>query len=189
METRWDQLPDDFRKCAEFHGHVCPGLAIGYRASLAAMEFLEQKRALDEELVAIVENDACGVDAVQVLTGCTFGKGNLIHKDYGKQVFTFIGRESGKGVRVALRAGVIDLPKGEKPTLREREEKMKRILSLPRTQLFAIKEMILPPPPKAVIEPSIPCDRCGEPTMKSKLKQIEGERLCMECVISQGLVS
>jgi len=35
-------------------------------------------------LVAVVETDMCGVDAIQFLTGCTFGKGNLIHKDYGK---------------------------------------------------------------------------------------------------------
>ncbi|AFM24337.1 FmdE family protein [Desulfomonile tiedjei] len=26
------QLPQDFLKCVDFHGHVCPGLAIGYAA-------------------------------------------------------------------------------------------------------------------------------------------------------------
>ena len=51
-----------------------------------------------------MENDACGVDAVQVLTGCTIGKGNLIYKDHAKQVFTFICRDSKKAVRVALKA-------------------------------------------------------------------------------------
>jgi hypothetical protein len=48
----------------QFHGHECPGLAIGYRMATAAMEALESFRAEDEELVAIVENDACGVDAL-----------------------------------------------------------------------------------------------------------------------------
>jgi formylmethanofuran dehydrogenase subunit E len=88
---------DDFKQCADFHGHVCPGLAIGYQAAKAGIAWLEEHRAMDEEVVAIVETNACGVDAVQVLTGCTFGKGNFIHKDHGKQVFTFMSRESGKG--------------------------------------------------------------------------------------------
>ena len=85
-----------------FHGHSCPGLAIGYRMSKAALAFLSGSRAKDEEIVAIVENDACGVDALQCLSGCTFGKGNLIFKDYGKQVFTLYNRSSRKGARVVF---------------------------------------------------------------------------------------
>jgi formylmethanofuran dehydrogenase subunit E len=66
----------------QFHGHECPGLAMGYRMATAAMKKLDSIRAEDEEIVAIVENDACGVDALQCVTGCTFGKGNLIFRDY-----------------------------------------------------------------------------------------------------------
>lgn len=40
--------------------------------------------ARDEEVVAAMEPDMCGVDAIQFLTGCTFGKGNLIDLDVGK---------------------------------------------------------------------------------------------------------
>ncbi|NOQ43347.1 MAG: formylmethanofuran dehydrogenase, partial [Dehalococcoidia bacterium] len=36
-----------------FHGHSCPGLAIGYRMSKAALAFLSGSRAKDEEIVAI----------------------------------------------------------------------------------------------------------------------------------------
>ncbi|MBF0564768.1 MAG: formylmethanofuran dehydrogenase [Nitrospirae bacterium] len=82
----------DFKKVAAFHGHACPGLALGYRLSLVALRDYLVKRDVDEEAVAIVENDSCAVDAVQFMTGCTFGKGNLIFKDYGKQVYTFIKR-------------------------------------------------------------------------------------------------
>ena len=49
----------------------------------ASMNELDSIHAADEEIVAIVENDACGVDALQCVTGCTFGKGNLIFRDYG----------------------------------------------------------------------------------------------------------
>src|SRR3972149_1440687 len=85
----------------EFHGHICPGLVLGYRVSMLALKNLGN-RSKDEEIVAIVENNSCAVDAVQVMTGCTFGKGNLIFKDYGKQVYTFIKRPSGKAVRISI---------------------------------------------------------------------------------------
>lgn len=55
--------------CVEFHGHECPGLAIGFRACEIAMEKLNLKFSKDEEIVCVTENDACGVDAVQVITG------------------------------------------------------------------------------------------------------------------------
>ena len=63
-------------KCVGFHGHECPGLAIGFRACEAAVEKLGVSFSKDEEVVCITENNACGVDAVQLITGCTFGKGN-----------------------------------------------------------------------------------------------------------------
>ena len=89
-----------FAEAAAFHGHVCPGLALGYRAAETALERLRTGRAEDEELVTIAETDACGVDAIQVLTGCTVGKGNLFFKNYGKHAFTFINRLTGDAVRI-----------------------------------------------------------------------------------------
>ncbi len=82
-----------------FHGHLCPGLAMGIRASEIALERIG-KHAVDEEVVAVVETDMCAVDAIQFLTGCTFGKGNLIHRDYGKNAFTFVRRSDNKAIRI-----------------------------------------------------------------------------------------
>jgi len=84
-----------------FHGHSCPGLALGIRA--AELALTELGRASDEEMVAVVETDMCGVDAIQFLVGCTFGKGNLIHLDYGKNAFTFHRRSDGKAIRMVVR--------------------------------------------------------------------------------------
>ena len=75
-----------FEEVSNFHGHSCPGLAFGYRVALAAMDTLAVGHSTDEELVAMVENNSCAVDAIQAMAGCTFGKGNLIFKDHGKQV-------------------------------------------------------------------------------------------------------
>lgn len=40
----------------EFHGHMCPGLAIGIRAGEIALAQIG-KHAKDEEVVAVVETD------------------------------------------------------------------------------------------------------------------------------------
>ena len=73
---------DLFKKCIDFHGHLCPGLSLGYQAATAGMDWRSAHRAEDEEIVAIVETDACGCDAVQVITGYTFEKGNFLYRDY-----------------------------------------------------------------------------------------------------------
>src|SRR5574340_197535 len=92
---------DDLRDTIQFHGHLCPGLALGYRVAKAALRELDAERPGDEELVAVVENDSCAVDAIQFITGCTFGKGNLVFRDYGKHVYTFYNRRTGVGVRIS----------------------------------------------------------------------------------------
>ena len=87
-----------WEKAAVFHGHTCPGLAIGLKACEGAVAELgldaSALPAIDEEIVCVTENDACGVDAVQVLLGCTYGKSNLIPRLCGKMAFSFFLRES-----------------------------------------------------------------------------------------------
>jgi len=179
-----------------FHGHMCPGVAYGYRAAAAALDRLG-KRAEDEEIVAIVENNSCAVDAVQVMTGCTFGKGNLIFKDFGKQVYTFLSRTTGEGFRISVIFQRKDSPAeeavwqrflaGEKSpeTIRKvqdiKKKKIAEILSADENQILEIKPVTLTPPPKARIFPSLRCARCGEKTMEPRTMEKEGKRLCIPC--------
>jgi formylmethanofuran dehydrogenase subunit E len=189
----------EYQKCVEFHGHECPGLSIGFRAAQAGMDWLKENRAEDEELVAIVETDACGADAIQVLTGCTFGKGNFHYRDYGKQAFTLLGRKSGRGVRVCMRPGALEPTerhrqlmeriRGNQATREERDEferlhlqKSREILEKPLDELFTLKEIIQVLPPKARIEPSKQCQVCGEPAMASKIQVREGKEICRSCL-------
>jgi formylmethanofuran dehydrogenase subunit E len=189
---------EDFRRCAGFHGHICPGLAIGYRSGKAALEWLKEKRAPDEEMVAIVETDACGTDAIQVLTGCTLGKGNLLFRDRGKHVYTVVSRKTGEGVRIALRQGALTLSdrhrelvqklRADGATPQEKDEfhalhveKTREILEKPLEELFDIRATDAPVPEKAMIEPPKPCARCNEPTMRSKMEKINGQYVCREC--------
>lgn len=189
---------EDFKRCEQFHGHVCPGLAIGYQASKAALMWLEENRSVDEEIVAIVENDACCVDAIQVLTGCTFGKGNFIYKDHGKMVFTFFSRNTGKGVRFSMKPGVLEPDvrhrqlikkvRDNKATDQDREEfaqlhqqRTEDILNKSMEKLFTMEPTTVDLPPKARMEPSEPCQVCGEPTMPSKLELVNNKMICRDC--------
>lgn len=189
-----------FKKCLDFHGHLCPGLSLGYQASMAGMAWLTARRAEDEEIVAIVENDACGADAIQIITGCTFGKGNFIYRDYGKMAFSFFSRDTGKGVRIARKAeenGGLSPEHSELMTkIREgkatedeqkrftelHEAASKRILDRQPEEIFSVTELDIPIPDKARIEPSINCARCGEPTMSTKMETIDGEKICRGCI-------
>ncbi len=192
------QSSDAWKKAVDFHGHVCPGLAIGFKAATAGMEWLKQNRSEDEELIAIVETNACSADAVQVLTGCTFGKGNFIFKDHGKMVFSLVSRLSGNGVRVALRAGafqpnerhmeLIQKIRTDTATDQERsefrslhEQRSIGILEKDPAELFTIESITVELPPKANIEPSMSCAQCQEPTMQSRLEEKDGVLVCKTC--------
>jgi len=183
-----------FAETAAFHGHACPGLALGYRVALAAMERIGARRAEDEDLVAVVENDACSVDAVQFVCGCTFGKGNLIFRDHGKHVYTFFNRATGKGIRIyaepperadseiAAPARKSGRSAEEQARLDDsRKHRTDWILSLPENELLRITDTHDPPPSKARIHASSRCAVCGERMMETRASCVAGKSLCVPC--------
>lgn len=42
-----------------------------------------------EELIAVVEIDACFADGIQAVSGCTLGNNSLIYRDLGRTAVTF----------------------------------------------------------------------------------------------------
>ncbi|EHP84987.1 FmdE family protein [Methanotorris formicicus] len=186
-------MDEELKKVIEFHGHFCPGLAIGYRVAKYVKNHF--KKSKDEELVAIVENNACGVDAIQYMLSCTFGKGNLIFKDNGKHVYTFYSRESNRAIRIYVKKDFFEgfdeiLRKFNRGELSEEEMQMfnkkrkeisEEILSMDEKELFDIKEVDIEPPRKARLFPSIKCQECGEYFMEIKGRVINGKIVCKEC--------
>jgi formylmethanofuran dehydrogenase subunit E len=161
----------------KFHGHSCPGLAIGFRMTSVALSFFPEKRSEDEELVAIVENDACGVDALQVISGCTFGKGNLIFKDYGKHVFTLYDRKSKKGVRVVFKFGKVP-----EDLRQDRDRLIDWLLNVDEKEIIQSKEVVIDAPAPARIFKSVTCEFCGEEAMETRARKIDGKTACIPCV-------
>lgn len=180
-----------------FHGHSCPGLVIGIRAAEYARRELSQTAPAD--LVCVTETDMCGVDGIQYLTGCTFGKGNLIHRDYGKAAFSFYDRKARRGIRLVLKP---EARGGAHPELRElmarsgqgllsAEESLRldqlrsatrdRLMLLPLEEMFTREELEFTPPRAARVLQSLICENCGEETMESRTRRFAGQTLCIPC--------
>lgn len=183
-----------------FHGHSCPGLAIGIRAAEYAKRELPE--ADSASLTCVTETDMCGVDAIQFLCGCTFGKGNLIHRDYGKMAFTFYDREQGKGFRIvfsgngassqhSVKGNVTELMAKDKQGIITAEEKelltemreisRKQLMEAPLDDLFTKAELDVPLPSPARVLAGLVCESCGEKTMESRTRRFGGETLCIPC--------
>ncbi len=172
MTTNFSQ--EQREALVRFHGHSCPGMIIGIRATeLAQRELAAPDNASD--WVAVVETDMCAVDAIQFLTGCTFGKGNLIHRDWGKAAFSFYDRRSGQGFRAVLKPDARG-DAGHDRTLLEQ-----RFTDAPLEEMFEVTPLDSPPPRPARVLESLTCAACGEQTMESRTRRLGGETLCIPC--------
>ena len=180
-----------------FHGHSCPGLVIGIRAAELALQLLD--RPAPTEMVTVTETDMCGVDAIQVLTGCTYGKGNLIHRDLGKTAFSFFDRRNGRGFRLVFNpaargpandeyirltdkvaAGTASASDHERIAA-HRAEEQKRLLALDPDDMFHVSPLQARPPRPARILKSLICESCGESVMESRTRRLGGSTLCIPC--------
>ena len=172
MAHKLDSEKKLWEKAAAFHGHVCPGLTIGYRAALYAIDLLGLTFSDDEQVVCIAENDACGVDAIQAILGCSIGKGNLLFHMRGKQAFSFYNRKTGKSVRLVLKA---------KPRNMTREETFDYYHSCADDEMFDVKETKIRLPEQARIFDSYVCDCCGETTGANWIRLSGDKKLCLDC--------
>lgn len=164
----------NWEKAVAFHGHECPGLAIGVKAVEAVTEKMHLSISKDEEIVCITENDACGVDAIQSLLSCTIGKGNLIYRGTGKQAFSFFNRETGDKLRVCLKA---------KNTQNiDRKTWQKYLLEAPVEEVFEFSVPKYDLPERARIFNTEVCELCGEGAPEHKMRLSGGKRVCLDCV-------
>lgn len=162
-----------WEQAVAFHGHECPGLAIGYRAVEAAVRELKIAPSRDEEIVCVTENDACGVDAVQALLSCTVGKGNLVFRPTGKQAFSFFNRKDGKAIRVYLKA--------QNEEGLERPQWQEKLLTLPLDDVFEFSQPTFDPPIQARLFSTVVCEECGEGAPEYRMHFQEGKKVCADC--------
>ncbi|MBU2512496.1 formylmethanofuran dehydrogenase subunit E family protein [bacterium] len=96
--NRISVLHSQLNQVADFHGHRCPGIAYGLRVALTAIQEIDIKPG--DDVIVQTETSLCPVDAIQVITGCTFGNGKLVFNPTGKQTFSFWNLTSGRAIRI-----------------------------------------------------------------------------------------
>ncbi len=182
----------------QFHGHICPGLLMGVRVAEFAKKYLDISPDRNEELLAVVETNSCGVDAIQAILGCTFGKGNLIFKDYGKNVYTIASRDKLRAVRIAQKFSAHPHPDSQRyrelmrkgsltaEDVAEKEQVLgrifERLMTTPFEDLFSWREVDFDFPDKARIYPTVECSICGEGVMEPRAVLNGQDYVCPACV-------
>lgn len=188
-----------YDEAVKFHGHTCGGLAMGYKACELAIEKLGLSFSEDEEIVCITETDSCTVDAIQVVLGCTAGKGNLFINNWGKNAFSFYRRDNGTSIRLV--ANPESMPQNpEMAELRpkvfsgkatpEEDERfhvlthtwIDTILAMPAEKMFNVKEAAEPLPDRARIYNNVICSVCGEQVAEGLAPVIDGKHVCIPCL-------
>lgn len=181
----------------KFHGHLCPGIVTGYRVGLLAVKRLNSGMPLGIQYVVVAENDVCGLDGIQIVTGCTIGNDALIIENRGKQAFRFINKKNGQGMRISLK---LPLWTSNEPIMlhekvkigtataqekdeffRLRHERGAELLNYNDDELFDVTMIIEHIPGKPRLFPLVICDKCKEQVMLPWTKK-EGEHyICSSC--------
>ncbi len=188
-----------------FHGHKCPAMPLGLRAGEAAMNALGVPRAKDGELVAILELGenhcaTCFADGVQMITGCTFGKGNISKTSQGKWGLTLVDKKSGKAVRVVPKTEVMMASK-QSDFMQKYRSKGIPASEVPEEVVAPLIKNVMEAPEGALITvgPVVPydlkeakhsyngfaCEECGEMTVM-EYGRIKGDKkVCMACAMKE----
>ena len=165
------------KKAGDYHGHVCAGIALGTKMSLAAMKALGLDPGIkNKNLIVYAEIDRCMTDAVQVVTGCSLGHRSLKHIDYGKFAATFINLDTGKSLRASIKESFDSngpIEEISRIIARTPDEEM---VILQEVQID-IPENDLPGPPKKKSY----CSICSERVMDGREVNREGKTLCRAC--------
>lgn len=192
----------DFLKAGlDLHKHRCPSMPLGLRMGEAALNKLEAEPTGDTALVALVElgdghHGTCIADGIQIITGCTLGKGNIKKLGLGKLGLTLIDKQTGRAVRVTPKADVIQAgdkskfvqnyrKRGVPPTQIPEEVSsplIDKIMTLPEETLLEISEVF----DSDYQEPpfqweNFVCPECGEICVESYGQSDGGSRICVPC--------
>jgi formylmethanofuran dehydrogenase subunit E len=184
------------------HGHHCRGSAMGVMAAHYAMKAMNIKENTGmEHVLAIVENNNCFSDGIQVVTGCSFGNNSMIYRDFGKTAFSLV-RRNGEGIRLSVKPDIGDLLEDKRPEaesfvkiINERKatpeeevmvmqlnkEHCYRLLDIPAEKIFNIEKVKLRLPEYSRILESQLCPVCSEKYMETKAVSKDDILLCGKC--------
>lgn len=102
-----------WNKAIAYHGHVCGGITIGFRAVLYAADLLDLYLDGSDNLNCISECNTCPADAIRALLDCTEENGKLTVLPNGKMIFVFKDLTEGQTLKLTLKTPDRKLSKEE----------------------------------------------------------------------------
>jgi len=202
MNTQNKINPKDYLEAGiMFHGHKCPAMPSGLRVGAAAMNALGVKRAKDSQLIALIEIGdnhfaTCFADGIQMITGCTFGKGNIKKLNYGKWGITLVEAKSGRAVHVAPKGEIMSKNKQTKFFTEYRtkgipasavpqeiiDPLVNNVMTIPEEQMLNISDIFQYDLPKGKgTFASFICDDCREMVVEGYGRPHEDKKFCQPC--------
>lgn len=185
----------------KFHGHKCPAMPMGLRTGVAALNALGVERTGDSALLAIVdfgENHCatCYGDGVLVITGCTFGKGNIQRTYKGKWALTLVNKKTKKAVRVTSKAEAM-LANKKTSFFKDYREKGVPPTQVPDDVVELLVEKVMNAPQDMLLEvsdvfdydwqekphsfSSFVCEEYGEMTVMEYGRVKGDKKVCIDC--------
>ncbi len=186
------------KRVVDFHGHLCPDLAIGIRLCEYINQVLSEKGMKEESISLVAENSTSAIDAIQVLLGTTIGNQRLQIVDLGKHNYILALSNQSKGLKFSLKE--IKFPNEDFYLSLEKkiysdeilfeevvifqkmlDERVYHIFNLPLKDLFEIKEVDIS---KYLIElPTsyVRCSVCGEMVLKDYITVWDHKLYCRTC--------
>ncbi|MBN2021965.1 MAG: formylmethanofuran dehydrogenase subunit E family protein [Pirellulales bacterium] len=142
---------------AQFHGHIGPWATSGLRAGMIARRAVGAKGYFDLRVEVegplVKPPHSCFLDGLQVSTGATLGKRNLIWTETDALVVRVTNTKTGKQVELRPTAKLLAVIASMKPTPVDSDDHghahdhgegsadavARRIVAMPEKELFAVK--------------------------------------------------
>ena len=187
------------KRVTDFHGHLCPELAIGAKLCNCIIDLLSGRSQTNLAVSVIAENCSSAIDAIQVVTGATLGNHRLHVLDYGKHNYTVFFNDGKEGVKLSFRPpcfGDEDEYNALEAKIRKQQvtleevvrfqglldARAKRLLALDHQELFHTDRAdasLFPPRETATLY--VTCSRCEESVLNTRMIDLDGRLYCMPC--------
>jgi formylmethanofuran dehydrogenase subunit E len=186
------------KRVVDFHGHICPELAMGSKFCEFIQHLLDDKILEDNVFSILAENSTSALDAIQILLGVTVGNQRLMVMDYGKHNYTLYSQQQEQSWRFKMIN--LDFNDGEAfHSLEEKiindkalledmlsfqqliEARVQRIFALSPEQLFVIESTQCTRQAQESTSLYTICSVCGEQVLATRCVERREKVLCIPC--------
>lgn len=87
----------------KFHGHECPGIAMGFKICEAAIKKLGIN-PLNDEIICIAENNTCPADAIRFILGCNEKNNKLSFNLSENLTFSFFNKANNQKLKIQFKS-------------------------------------------------------------------------------------